>query len=273
MMPCSATCACLEEKGLECLAVVNPQRFGYFRAWCALDPSSDLNRTKRRHVLARSRAAFSSADELRKVLAPIAGGAGGGCNCDCNVICVGCTSFALDGSFVAITGPVNWSGTVPTGTGATYCTPAAFAAGSYTVKLNHPSGASATKPATSGPADCSTITVHPALCGPPSSDGNLVDQHIPVNDAAPRTQVLTGIGAGPCNALPITVTATSNNPTLVANPTVTYTSPGATAQLSYSAIAGASGTAVITVTVKNALVAGEACNAAALVETFNVMVP
>lgn len=51
-MPCGPTCACHAEPGLECLSVVDPDRFGYFSEWCA---SGD--ETKRRHVLNRSRIA------------------------------------------------------------------------------------------------------------------------------------------------------------------------------------------------------------------------
>ena len=47
----------------------------------------------------------------------------------------------------------------------------------------------------------------------------------------------------------VSVTATSDNPTLVHNPTVTYTSPSATGSLAYTAQPNTSGTAHITVTV------------------------
>ena len=47
----------------------------------------------------------------------------------------------------------------------------------------------------------------------------------------------------------LTVTATSSNPGLIPNPTVTYTSPNATGSLTYTPVANASGTATITVTV------------------------
>src|SRR5207245_1788222 len=45
------------------------------------------------------------------------------------------------------------------------------------------------------------------------------------------------------------MTATSSNPGLIPNPTVTYTSPGATGSLSFTPAANQSGTATITVTV------------------------
>jgi hypothetical protein len=61
---------------------------------------------------------------------------------------------------------------------------------------------------------------------------------------------LTGIGRGTGGA-PIVVTATSSNPALVANPTVTYTSPAATGSLGLTWGIG-SGTATITITVSSA---------------------
>ena len=53
----------------------------------------------------------------------------------------------------------------------------------------------------------------------------------------PRIQTinLTGIAAGGSETQTLTVTATSSNPALIPNPTVTYTSPNATGSLSYTA--------------------------------------
>jgi hypothetical protein len=74
-----------------------------------------------------------------------------------------------------------------------------------------------------------------------------------LEDAGQQTVNLSGISAGPANenSQTITVTASSGNPGLIPNPTVTYTSPNATGSLSYTPVANASGTAVITVTVKD----------------------
>src|SRR5262249_10479482 len=49
----------------------------------------------------------------------------------------------------------------------------------------------------------------------------------------------------------LTITATSSNPGLIPNPLVSYTSPDATGSLSFTPLANANGTAVITVTVKD----------------------
>jgi CSLREA domain-containing protein len=70
-------------------------------------------------------------------------------------------------------------------------------------------------------------------------------------DAGQQTVNLSGIGAGPVDesSQTLTVTALSSNTALIPNPTVTYTSPNATGLLSYTPLADASGSAVITVTV------------------------
>lgn len=67
-----------------------------------------------------------------------------------------------------------------------------------------------------------------------------------------QTINLSGITAGGTIQQTLTVTATSNNPTLIASPiSVNYTSPGSTGSLSYTPEPGQFGTAVITVTVKD----------------------
>ena len=60
---------------------------------------------------------------------------------------------------------------------------------------------------------------------------------------------LAGISAGGGESQTLTVTATSSNTGLIPDPTVTYTSPHATGSLTYTPVADASGSAIITVTV------------------------
>ena len=70
--------------------------------------------------------------------------------------------------------------------------------------------------------------------------------------AAPAQQTinLSGITAGPGDTGQILfLSATSSNTSLIPNPSVTYTSNNPTGSLTYTPVAGASGTAVITVTV------------------------
>lgn len=77
-------------------------------------------------------------------------------------------------------------------------------------------------------------------------------------DAGQQVVALSGISAGtPAAAATdpwrevqnLTVTASSSDPLLIAAPTVSYTSPGSTAQLAFAPVANAYGTAVLTVTV------------------------
>jgi hypothetical protein len=70
-----------------------------------------------------------------------------------------------------------------------------------------------------------------------------------LEDAGAQTVNLTGIAAGGGETQVLTVTATSSNTGLIPNPTVTYTSAGTTGSLSYTPVANANGTAIITVTV------------------------
>ena len=72
----------------------------------------------------------------------------------------------------------------------------------------------------------------------------------PINeDAGQQTVNLTGITAGGGENQVLTITVSSDNPALIADPAVTYTSGDATGSLSYTPGANQNGTATITVTV------------------------
>jgi uncharacterized delta-60 repeat protein len=70
-------------------------------------------------------------------------------------------------------------------------------------------------------------------------------------DAGMQTITLTGITAGGSENQPIRVAASSNNIGLVANPTVTYTSPNNAGILAFQSVADQNGIAVVTVTVED----------------------
>ncbi len=71
-------------------------------------------------------------------------------------------------------------------------------------------------------------------------------------DAGQQTGNLQGISSGASNeADTLSVTATSNNPGLIPNPSVNYTSPQSDASLTFAPVANVSGSAVITVTVND----------------------
>ncbi len=90
-------------------------------------------------------------------------------------------------------------------------------------------------------------------------------------DSGEQTVNLSGISAGSGESQGLTVTATSSDPGLIPNPTVTYTSPNATGSLSYTPVANQSGVVTITVTVTDD---GDTANGGVntITRTFNVTV-
>ncbi|MFM9963778.1 MAG: ELWxxDGT repeat protein [Planctomycetaceae bacterium] len=75
----------------------------------------------------------------------------------------------------------------------------------------------------------------------------------PLNpNAPPQSLNILGLFAGGGESQTLTLTATSDNPTLVPDPTVAYTSPQSTALVTFAPAAGQSGTAVITMTARDA---------------------
>ena len=94
-----------------------------------------------------------------------------------------------------------------------------------------------------------TVTMSPINRAPTLN--TLADAKL-LQNAASQTVNLTGIGSGSLDEVQVlTVTATSDNPRLIPNPAVTYTSPNATGTLAYQPVAGVTGKATITVTVKD----------------------
>lgn len=87
-------------------------------------------------------------------------------------------------------------------------------------------------------------------------------------DVVETTVPLSGISSGQASEnQTLTVSAVSSNPSIVANPRVTYTSPGTTGTLTFSQAANGAGTAVVSVTVND----GEALNNT-ITRTFTVTV-
>lgn len=110
-----------------------------------------------------------------------------------------------------------------------------------------------------------TITVNPVNDAPTL---NAISSPAAINEDAGDLVNLSGIGSGAINeSQTLTITATSDNPALIPNPAVNYTSPNTTGSLGYNAVANANGTAVITVTVND----GQASNNT-VTRTFTVTV-
>ncbi|MCC5932249.1 MAG: tandem-95 repeat protein [Cyclobacteriaceae bacterium] len=88
---------------------------------------------------------------------------------------------------------------------------------------------------------------------PPTLDP--IDNITILQDASEQTVNLTGISDGGEGTQTISITASSGNTALVPNPTVDYTSPAATGALKFTPVAGATGSALITVTVSDGITA------------------
>src|SRR5262249_2807564 len=87
-----------------------------------------------------------------------------------------------------------------------------------------------------------------AVDDPPTLDP--IPNPAPINeDAGAQTVTLSGITAGVNETQGLPVTAAASNTALIPNPAVTYASPAAIGSLSYTPVADANGTAIITVTV------------------------
>jgi ELWxxDGT repeat protein len=110
------------------------------------------------------------------------------------------------------------------------------------------------------PATDQTYTLDNVVVNAPptlNAIGNLT-----LNEDAPAQTVnLTGITAGPAESQALQVTASSSNIGLIPNPTLTYISPQSTGSLSFTPVPDQSGTAIITVTVRDAGLDGTLGNA------------
>ena len=127
-------------------------------------------------------------------------------------------------------------------------TPAANANGTATVTVTmQDSGGTASGGVATSAAQTFTLTLSAVNDAPTLAA--ITNPAAILEDAGAQTVNLTGIAAGGSETQVLTVTATSNNTGLIPNPTVTYTSAGATGSLSYTPVGNANGTAIITVTV------------------------
>ncbi|MBS0630910.1 MAG: tandem-95 repeat protein [Verrucomicrobia bacterium] len=135
-------------------------------------------------------------------------------------------------------------------TGSLAFTPAALASGSAVITVTAQDDGGTADGGVDTFSRTFTVTVTPvnhaptlnAIANPADILENAGDQNI----------ALSGITIGPADSgQTLTVTATSSNPALIADPAVTYTSPNPTSSLTYSPVSGQSGTATITVTVKD----------------------
>jgi len=135
--------------------------------------------------------------------------------------------------------------TSPNSSGSVSFTPAFLASGSSTITLTVNDGG------VSNNITTRTFTVTVAPVNQTPTLNTLANMTINEN-AGQQTVNLSGISSGATNEnQTLTVTATSGNTGLIPNPTVTYTTPGATGSIKFTPVASAFGTASITVTVND----------------------
>ena len=124
---------------------------------------------------------------------------------------------------------------------------------SYTPVADYNGSDSFTYKANDGNADSNVATVNITVT--PVNDaptlGAISDMTIN-QGAGLQTVNLSGITSGAANeSQTLTVTATSGNTSLIPNPTVTYTRPNSTGSLTFTPVTGQSGSATMTITVKD----------------------
>jgi len=133
----------------------------------------------------------------------------------------------------------------PGTTGTLRFTPAANASGTATITVTINDGQSANNVI----SRTFSVTVNAVNDAPKLNPINNLSLAI---NALRQTVSLAGISSGAANeSQPLTVTATSSNPGLIPTPTITYASPGATGSLAFTPVAGAIGTATVTVRVSD----------------------
>jgi hypothetical protein len=137
--------------------------------------------------------------------------------------------------------------TSPSSTGYLLLQPLAGAVGSSVITVSVSDG----QPGNNFTSGTFTVTVNaPAPNVPPTL--NPISNVLLAQNAGTIFVSLGGISSGsPTEVQPLTVTATSSNPALIPNPTVSYSSPSSSGTLAFTPAANSSGTATITVTVND----------------------
>jgi hypothetical protein len=172
----------------------------------------------------------------------------------------GISAGGSESQTLQVTATSNNTGLIPNPT-VTYTSPNATGSLAYTPVLNQSGTAIVTVTITDAglddnlatPGDNLTVTRTFTVTvievnNPPTLD--VIADPVAINeDAGQQTVNLAGITAGSGETQPLQVSATSNNTSLIPNPTVTYTTPNTTGSLTYTPVPDAFGTAVVTVTV------------------------
>jgi len=180
------------------------------------------------------------------------------------------TGAANENQTLTVTATSSNSGLIPNPT-VNYTSPNATGSLTFTPVANSNGTSTITVTVNDGQAINNTIsqTFTVTVSGVNDAPTLAAINNVTVNeDAGAQTVTLSGISSGaPNESQTLSVTATSSNPGLIPNPTVSYSSPGATGTLSLTPAANANGTATITVMVND----GQAANNT-VIQTFTVVV-
>jgi hypothetical protein len=151
--------------------------------------------------------------------------------------------------------------TSPNATGTLRFTPVALAFGSATITVTVNDGGASNNVVT----ETFTVTVNPVNQAPTLN----TLANVTINEGAGlQTVNLAGITSGATNENDtLVVTASSSNPGLIPTPTVNYTSPDPTGSITFTPVAYANGSAVITVTVDDG-----SASSSTVTRTFTVTV-
>lgn len=145
-------------------------------------------------------------------------------------------------------------------TGSLRFTPVSAASGSAVITVTVEDGGLDADLSTAGDNETFTVTFTVVVNDPPSMD--VISDVTVSEDASEQSVGLTSISAGPGESQTLRLSASSGNAGLIANPSITYTSPNSTATLKFTPAADLSGSAVITVTLEDAGLDGNFSTAA-----------
>lgn len=139
--------------------------------------------------------------------------------------------------------------TSPENSGSLSYTPVANKSGTTEITVTVTDNGPSTPPNVNTTTRIFTVTVND-INNPPTLN-EISDQGPILEDSDEQTVTLTGISAGEGEEQDLSVTATSNNTSLIPNPVIDYNSPETSGTLSFKPAKDASGTATITVKVSD----------------------
>lgn len=165
----------------------------------------------------------------------------------------GITAGTNEAQTISITAVSDNPALIPNPT-VNYINPASTAVLSLTPVANRSGMAVITVTLDDGAASNNTFVRYFTIIVDPVNDApaiNALNDLVLDEDAGLQTVQLSGISAGPFESQSLSITATSDNPTLIPNPAVNYVSPSTTGTISFTPEQNQSGIAKITLTVND----------------------